>query len=118
MTARAPPGGGGESGRAPVLAPVAGGEFMGDAGRGEDYIVFVFLRLAQWFPSQVASSIVSAHSCCDSSFTCWGRGSLTRSGREDNNEEEESGCCSWLAEDLMLCCAKKRSGAIQLLCAG
>lgn len=35
MTARAPPGGGGESGRA-VDWPEAGGEFTGDAGRGED----------------------------------------------------------------------------------
>lgn len=35
MTARAPPGGGGESGRA-VLAPVAGGELTGEEGRGED----------------------------------------------------------------------------------
>ena len=35
ITARAPPGGGGESGRA-VDWPEAGGEFTGDAGRGED----------------------------------------------------------------------------------
>lgn len=35
MTARAPPGGGGESGRA-VLEPVAGGELTGEVGRGED----------------------------------------------------------------------------------
>lgn len=37
MTARAPPGGGGESGRA-VDWPEAGGEFTGDAGRGEDCV--------------------------------------------------------------------------------
>lgn len=36
ITARAPPGGGGESGRAPVLDPVAAGELTGEAGRGED----------------------------------------------------------------------------------
>lgn len=35
ITARAPPGGGGESGRA-VDWPEAGGELTGDAGRGED----------------------------------------------------------------------------------
>lgn len=35
MTARAPPGGGGESGRA-VDWPEAGGEFIGEAGRGDD----------------------------------------------------------------------------------
>lgn len=37
MTARAPPGGGGESGReAPVAVPLAGGEFSGEAARGDD----------------------------------------------------------------------------------
>lgn len=38
MTARAPPGGGGESGReAPVAVPLAGGEFNGEAARGDDF---------------------------------------------------------------------------------
>lgn len=40
ITARAPPGGGGESGRA-VDWPEAGGEFTGDAGRGEDWFASI-----------------------------------------------------------------------------
>ena len=36
IAVRAPPGGGGDEGR-PVLTPEAGGELMGEAGRGEDY---------------------------------------------------------------------------------
>lgn len=61
MTARAPPGGGGESGRAePVVAPTAG-EFIGDVGRGEDFVartVSVHHEFVRNGPLNVAASAV------------------------------------------------------------
>lgn len=112
MTARAPPGGGGESGRAPVLAPVAGGEFMGDAGRGEDCCCCFWFHWSVKQPFFLSFLFSVRHlskltSCCGSAKEhLMGMGRQTgrmmrEKGGGEVRKEGKKGLAGWLAEWLI-----------------